>query len=74
MTHVCFMSINRDLNFLFFCMRGSDREILNFLSDVGFPGTVDVFRPLDKKLCYSEVTLRKMSGLGINAVLCASLN
>ena len=33
------------------------------ISDVGFPGTVDVFRPLDKKLCYSEVTLRKMSGL-----------
>ena len=56
------------------CRRGRDREILNFLSDVGFPGTVDVFRPLDKKLCYSEVTLRKMSGLGINAVLCASLN
>ena len=64
MAHICVISINRDLNFLFFFRRGRDSEILNSLSDVCFSGIPDVFRPLDKKLIYSEVTLEEDVRLG----------
>ena len=43
---------------------GRDSEILNSLSDVCFSGIPDVSRPLDKKLCYSGVTLEEDVRLG----------